>query len=486
MSSIRRGLAITTIERQFALAIQMVVAVVVSRLLTPAEIGVWGIAYATTTLLLGIREFATETFLIQRPTLGREETQAAFTVMLLVSVLIFCMIILLAPWLAHFYREPGLASVLRVAAIAVLLEVISAPLVALMRRNMAFGDVAIVNVTRGATSAGITLGLAALGFSYMSFAWSALAAVFLSSVLAFYLRPEAWVYTPQLRGWKEILKFGGYNGVNALLYKMFEALPAFLLGRAVSLDAVGIYSRAALICQLPNQILLSGVGSVLLPALSAQARAGHDLTGSYLRAVSLLTALQWPALVVLTVLAHGLVPIVLGAQWMQTVPLIQIMAIAGLLSFATELTFPVLVAVGAMRDMMLRALITWPISAVLIASAAWFGLTAVALSFLVIFPMQALVSLYFVRRHLTFGWLDLARASWRSGVITAASAVGPLAVMAWWGGDARVPIPVMLAAIALAAVGWFAAVRCTRHELLDEIANARDFRRWFGPNAGRS
>src|SRR5262245_13478095 len=97
MSSIRRGLAITTMERQLALAIQMAATVAVSRLLTPSEIGVWGIAYATTTLLLGAREFATEAFLIQRPSLRREEAQAASTVMLLMSLLIVGVLYLLAP-----------------------------------------------------------------------------------------------------------------------------------------------------------------------------------------------------------------------------------------------------------------------------------------------------------------------------------------------------------------------------------------------------
>ena len=359
-----------------------------------------------------------------------------FTVMLLVSLMIFAVLILLAPWLAYFYRERGLSSVLQVVALAVLLEVIAAPLVALMRRQMAFGDVAIVSITRGVTSAVVTVGLAALGFSYMSFAWGWLAAAFLSSALSIYLRPDTWVFTPQLRGWKEMLTFGGYSGANVLLYKVYEALPTFLLGRTLSLDAVGIYNRATLICQLPNNVLLGGVGSVLLPALSAEVRAGHNLRDSYLRGVSILTALQWPALVVLAVLAHSLVPIVLGAQWLQTVPLIQIMTIAALPSFATELAFPVLVAVGAMRDVLLRALVAWPISAVAIGAAAQFGLTAVALSLFLIFPMQAWVSLYFVRRHLTIGWCDLGKACWKSAVITAASAAGPLAIMAWWGFNA--------------------------------------------------
>lgn len=477
MNSIRRGLAITTIERQFTLVLQLIATIVVSRLLTPAEIGVWGVAFAFTSLLLGAREFATETFLIQRHALNREETQAAFTVMLFLSLLISCIIFLLTPWLARFYREPGLASVLHVVAVAVVLEVVATPLVALMRRKMEFGYVAIVNVTRSIILTAVTIGLAALGFSYMSFAWSALAAAFLSSALAFYLQPDAWVYKLRLRDWRDMLRFGGYSGINVLLYKVYETVPAFMLGRTVSLDAVGVYNRASLVCQLPSNVLLGAIGSVLLPALSAEAREGRDLTNSYLRAVSMLTALQWPALIVLAILAHGLVPIVLGGQWTQAVPLIQVMAIAALPTFTIELAFPVLVAVGAMRDVMFRALIVWPLSAVLIAVASLFGLTAIAMAFLVVFPLQAAVSLYFTRRHLAFRLLEFGKSCWRSAFITATSATGPLAVSAWLGFDAPVPIAALVIAIVLAALGWFAGVLYTRHEFLDEIARIRNFHR---------
>jgi cell division protein FtsL len=47
--------------------------------------------------------------------------------------------------------------------------------------------------------------------------------------------------------------------------------------------------------------------------------------------------------------------------------------------------------------------------------------------------------------------------------------------MAWWGFGAGPPIPLALLAAALAAAGWLAGVRYTRHELLGEIARAVRF-----------
>jgi O-antigen/teichoic acid export membrane protein len=211
---------------------------------------------------------------------------------------------------------------------------------------------------------------------------------------------------------------------------------------------------------------------VILPALSAEVRAGGTLKESYLRATTFITALQWPALVVLALLAHPAVEVLLGAQWIAVAPLVQIVALASLFSFTAELNFPVLVSLGAMRDLLLRGLIAWPASALVIAGASAFGLVAAAFSFFVIVPFQAYVSLYFVRRHIPIAWNEITDACWRSAVIAACSAAGPLAVVAWLGLRFDMSLPAALIAGVLAAIGWAAGIWLTRHPLLDELKAA--------------
>jgi O-antigen/teichoic acid export membrane protein len=342
---------------------------VVSRLLTPAEIGVWAIGLATATAILAAREFTSGVFLIQRKDLTREEVQGAFTVMLLMSTVIAAVVALGAPSIAAFYGEPKLVQYLRVAAAAIVLEVIAAPLVALMRRDMAFTALAIFNIAGVAVYSVVTVTLAVLGFSYMSFAWGWAVGAGVASTLAVCVRPDLWVFRPALRHWRGMLEFGAYNGLNVFLYRLYEAIPTMVLGRAVSLDAAGLYNRALLVCQLPDRVVLGGAAPVILPALAAEVRAGRDLGASYVRAVSFITAIQWPALVVLAIVAHPVVLVLLGNQWLGIVPLVQVLALASLFSFTAELNYPVLVSLGKMRDLLWRALIAWPLSALVIAGA---------------------------------------------------------------------------------------------------------------------
>jgi O-antigen/teichoic acid export membrane protein len=432
-------------------------------------VGVWAIGIAAATAILAVREFTSGVFLIQRTTLTRAEVQGAFTVMLAMSIVMAAILALAAPAIAAFYSEPRLVDCLHVAALAVVLEAFSLPLVGLMRRDMAFTRIAFVNLAGVAAYAGVTITLALLGFSYMSFAWGWAAGAGTTSALAICLRPDLWVFKPVVRHWRGMLEFGTYNGLNVFLYRIYEAVPTMVLGRLLSLDAAGLYNRAQLVCQLPDRVILGGAVSVILPAFAAEARAGRSLGPSYVRAVALITAVQWPALVVLAVLAHPVVLIVLGGQWLAVVPLVQILALASLFSFTAELNYPVLVSLGQMRDLLLRALIAWPLSALVIAGAARFGLTAAALSFFIIVPFQAYVSVYFVRRHVSIPWRELADACGRSAIVALCSAAGPLSLMAALG--FRFDLPLAAAALggALAAGGWLAGIWLTRHPLAHEL-----------------
>ena len=225
-----------------------------------------------------------------------------------------------------------------------------------------------------------------------------------------------------------------------------------------------------MICQLPDKVFLAGAVSVALPAFSRQTRQGHNLKESYLKALGLITVLQWPALLVLAIIAYPVVDVLLGHQWHAVAPIAQIMAIASLFSFSFELNYPVLVSLGAVRDIFRRALIVCPISAAIISLASFQGLQEVALSLLLVIPFQAFVSLQFVRRHVNILWSEIAASVWRSASVAAITAAGPLSVVMLSGSNFDISISQALVAAALAAAGWCFGLYLTGHPLLVEIS----------------
>lgn len=474
MNSVRKSLVYATSDRYFALAVNFSLLAVISRLLTPSEIGISVTGSAVVGVAVSLREFASTAFLIQRVNLSNEDVRAAFTVLLTLTFLISGSLCILAPLIANAYGQDGLAQYLFIIAAGILAEVVAAPAVALMRRDMAFGHVALVNVVTTATSAGATITLAILGFSYMSFAWAWLVSAVLGSVLALSLRRQFWILKPVFSNWGDVLAFGSYNGLNAMLARMYDQVPYLILGRVVSFDASALFNRTLAVAQLPDRLFVGGVLSVVFPAFSSEFRSGRDLKKAYLNALTFVTAVHWPALTLVAMLAHPAVMFLYGDQWLQIVPLVRIAAIASLFSFSFGLNYAVLVSVGAIHEAFLRSLIVWPVSALMLVATAPFGLQYMALSLLVAIPFQAFISLLFVRRHIRMSWWDFVLSLWKSGAATIGSAVGPAAIAVAYGPSEIGPVAA-IAAGGLSGLGWLVAIWLVRHPVVHEIGHVAGF-----------
>lgn len=459
-------------EQYFRLAIQFALLVVISRLLTPTEIGVSVIGTGFMTIALGLREFATSDFLIQRQKVVGDDIRASFTVIFLLTALITVATFVLAPWFGTFYGEEKLALFLRVAAVGGLIEAVALPIRGLLRREMAFGALAFINTMGMVVTAATTILLALAGFSYMSMAWAMVAAAVTVLVLSLYFRPDLAIFRPTFKSWRTILSFGGYNGASFVINRAYEALPQLVLGHFLPHSAVGLYNRASVVSDIPDRIILTSAFNVAFPALAAEVRQGRSLKEPYLRALAHITVLYWPPLILLALLAHPVVSLVLGQQWLSVVPLLQLMTIAGLAWFPVMLTSPVLLAIGANRDRVLADLLGRSVAAVILCAAAYFGIMAMAASKLLTLPYQMVVSFYYVRRHLAFRWREVGMALWKSAVVTAAAAAGPVGVVALSERSFDLSIAASALAVLLAAIGWLAGVVVTKHPILDELKNA--------------
>ena len=483
MKGFRRALALATAERYFCLAANFVSLAVVSRLLTPSEIGVSVIGMAIAAFAQAVRELATTNFIIQRKDLTEVEVQVTFTNLLLLTLAITAVMAISAGELARLYSEPRLEAFLLISALAILSEVVSAPITALLRREMAIGKLAIIHTTGMTVNVGLTIVLAVLGYSYMSMAWGWLASTLWISILSLLVWPAWSIFIPRLTNWREVAAFGCSDGANTVLYAICDSIPYLILGRVLSFDAAAIYNRGVMLCRLPDKVFLGGLSSVILSAFSRELRNGKALHTVYLRSIQLLTGVVWPALLLLAILADWVVQVLLGSQWLAATPVVRIIAIASLFSFSAHLNHPILLASGATRDILRRSLIIWPVSAVIIAVASLGGLETASLAWVLTMPFQAYVSLRFVQRHIDIGWKETAAALLPSAKVAMFASAGPLAVAVinGWSFDVASVLPPI--AILLCAIGWVIGLYLTGHPLLDELKRILSLGRFSFPRA---
>ena len=116
MNSVRRSLAYTFAESYLANALQVISIFFLARWLTPAETGVWAIAAVFAAIASTFRDFGVAEYLIQEKDLTDQKLRAALAVNMTASWLMAVSLLFASGWIAEFYREPGVASVMRVQA----------------------------------------------------------------------------------------------------------------------------------------------------------------------------------------------------------------------------------------------------------------------------------------------------------------------------------------------------------------------------------
>jgi O-antigen/teichoic acid export membrane protein len=469
MNVVRRSLLFSFAEKYGIYAINLAALAVISRLLTPTDLGVFAVAGAVTLVLEVVREFGIGTYLVQARELTCDNVRTAFTVALCLSTLGAALLFALSGTAAAFYHEPALRRIMPVLAVNFLLVPFSIYGMSALRRDMAFDSLATIGIGTAAVSAIVGGGFAFLGFGYMSLAWGLLASSGFRTLMAFLYRPHLWAFRPALKEWRDALSFGGYSAAASIINVLHDSLPQLMLGRILGPASVGLYVRASTLSQLPDRLVTSALQSVVLPALAERTRRGQDLKEPFLRSLTCVTALQWPLLLCLALLADSVVRILLGPQWLAVAPLLRIISLASLCLFPAFMTYPTMVAVGRVRDTLTMSLISLPPSIALIAAASTYGLEAVAAVQFVNAPLQVYVALRFVSRHVRFTWRDLALATRASAVVAACTVIAPGLVVILAGSHESLSYVQIIVAVVAAGVGWLIGLAASGHPLLAEL-----------------
>lgn len=346
MANIRRSLAFSTLDSYLSLMLQLGSTVVLSRLLTPEETGIFAVATVFASLASTFRDFGVAEFLIQEKSLTADKIRAALTVNIAISWIMAFGLFFGAPFVATFYRSPGIADVMRVQSFSFLLIPFGAVTMAYFRREMRFGPIFIVNTTANLVSFAVSIACALSGMGYMSLAWSSLVGVACTVLGALWFRPADFPRWPGLAGVAEVLHFGKFASGIYLLGQLGRGAPEMIIGRVRDMSAVAIFSRANGLVEIFNRLVLRAVMPVCLPYFSKSHREQGGMLPGYLTSVSYLTAIGWPFLLFAAIVSYALIRIVYGIQWVESAPLAKIICAAAAVELVYHLAKEALLARG--------------------------------------------------------------------------------------------------------------------------------------------
>lgn len=469
MGIVRKSLLLSIASKYSDLVISFVSVIILARLLTPAEIGIYSVGMGVVILAHVLRDFGVGNYLIQEQELTRERIQTAFGVAILIAWSLAGILFLLSQPVAEFYSEPRLKQFLRVFSITFIIFPLNTPILALLRRELSFGVLYVISVTNSSIHAGTAITLALSGYGFMSLVWASLAGTIATLVVTTIWRPsEAWVL-PSIFDWRHIARYGGITSLTGIVTQAGTNSVDLIVGRILGFTAAGLFSRANGLIAIFQRDLMSAINQVALPALAIEYRNNSDVNGLYLRGVSLVTVIAWPFYGFLLLMAFPVIRILFGDQWDDAVPLVQILTVAAAIGATWNLIGQVLIACGEIDRVLKSELIIQPARILLIFGAVPFGLEAVAASQIIFFALGAVVYHRGLAQVMGISLNKVIPALFASVSITIWSLIGPIAVHFTMNmGPTNFWLPFIMAFVS-AGIGWIVGAMISNHPIKSEI-----------------
>lgn len=313
--------------RTFQRFMGLIRTVILARLLVPEDFGLVAMAFALYALIEMIGAFGLDLALIRDQKAERRHYDTAWTIKLIYQTLGALVLVFAAPHAAAFFDDARVeAIVYAFAAISFLHGFENIGIVA-FRKELTFRKEFLFGFGKKASAVAVTI---AMGFYLQSY-WALVLGSLTSAVVGLSLSYAMHPYRPRidLSGWRDLIGFSAWITFNnAAMYAQGRG-PDWIVGRLTGADGLGAYRVATDIAKLPTSELYAPIMRAVFPGF---AKVAHDLPRlrrGYLLAQGLVTLATVPAALGVVGVAEPLVWLLLGENWLDTIPLIQVLAVLG-------------------------------------------------------------------------------------------------------------------------------------------------------------
>jgi len=438
---------------------------VLVRLLAPDDFGMVAMAQSVIVMVQLLAAFGFDVALIRDRAATDEHYHTAWTLNVALGALISVIVLALAVPIAHFYGKPELVWVVCLLSLTSLFAGLENIGVVAFRKELRFRSEFVYQIGRKLVAIAVTLPLAWLLRSYWALVAGTLASAVATMVASYYAHP--FRPRPTLAKARELLEFSRWLLVGNAVAFVRERSSDFFIGRLSGPAALGTYSISYEISNLPTTELSAPINRALMPGFSALAGDAAVLHRTYLQAFGLLMLLAVPAAVTVFVLADLIVPVLLGTRWLDAVPLIRVLAIAGIFQAMQSSCATALIATGHPKSVMAtNALYACILLCLLGLLVPLYGALGAAAATVVSVLVATPVFLLNLRRYVGVPLAWLARQCWRPAVgalvIVAANAIlvpahtatsGTAQTIGWLG--AGVVLALVSYATTVVVLWWF-------------------------------
>lgn len=306
----------------------LVSTLILARVLVPHDFGIVAMAMSFVALLEMLGAFGFDVALIQKQTTDRRHWDTVWTLEILVGCIVAAAMTAGAPLVAGFFKEPALVGALGVLAIGSVAQGFQNIGLVAFRTEMRFDREFRFLTAKKLIAFGVTVPLAVILDSYWALVIGQTVSRIAGTALSYWVHP----YRPRwcLAAWRELFNFSKWMLVMAFISYMKERSSDWIIGRAAGPAALGAFNVSYELAALPTTELMAPINRAVFPAYAQLAKESPEaLRREYLSVIAMIVLIAAPAILGIAATAPLLVPVMLGPNWSEAVPVLMLLGFFG-------------------------------------------------------------------------------------------------------------------------------------------------------------
>lgn len=322
------------------------IGIVITRILSPEDYGL----VAMLAIFIGVGDALIDSgfsqALIQKKKPTQVDYSSVFFLNILIALSLYFLLWVSSQLIATFYEEPVLRQLTIILSLSLIINSLTAVQSTLLAKELRFKEISKFRVASTIISGAVAIPMAIKGLGVWSLIGLTLSQGGSFSLLVWMQSKWRPSLTFSISSIRQLFGFGSRILGIGLLDNIFLHLNKLIIGKYFYAAELGLYNRAYNYRDLVSKSMLGIVNSVAFPAFSKIRNDNKSIMANYQCVSELATYLITPSLALLAFAAEPLIRFLITDKWIQSVPYLQVLCIAGLFYPVSGLQVSIFKAIG--------------------------------------------------------------------------------------------------------------------------------------------
>lgn len=324
------GVMWSSVQRFGVTAITFVSNIVLARLLSPDDYGCIGMLMIFISLSTSIVDGGFGSALIQKKEPTDDDYSTIFYWNIILSLVLYGILFLCAPFIASFYHIPLLSNVLRVQGIILIFNAFSIIQQNQLRKKLLFKKLTLVNIVSASVSLSIAIVMAYNGWGVWALVAQQIAISLINAELFWIVGKWRPIRVFSWKSFRELFSFGSFMFLSNMFGTLSTEIQGLLVGRIFNSATMGLYTQAYRLEGSAATSVSNIIDQVTYPVLASYQDDRLQLISALKRFIQIPAFICSLVMMMMIVVAKPLIIILYSSKWLDCVPYFQILCVAGL------------------------------------------------------------------------------------------------------------------------------------------------------------